>query len=165
MIKENLTRVRRRIEQAAARCGRDPASVRLLAVSKTVSAESVKEAIDAGVRLLGENYIQEAREKVDALIGSPASWHFIGHLQTNKARFAVELFDLIHSVDSLKLARELDKQARQRNKVQPILIQVNIAEEKSKSGITKRGGRKIDPRGQLLRQPFDPGAHDNAAFF
>ena len=138
MIKENLTRVRRRIEQAAGRCGRDPASVRLLAVSKTVSAESVKEAIDAGVRLLGENYIQEAREKVDVLMRSPASWHFIGHLQTNKARFAVELFDLIHSVDSLKLAHELDKQARQRNKVQPILIQVNIAEEKSKSGITEQ---------------------------
>lgn len=143
MIKENLTRVRRRIEQAAARCGRDPASVRLLAVSKTVSAENVKEAIDAGVRLLGENYIQEAREKVDALIGSPASWHFIGHLQTNKARFAVELFDLIHSVDSLKLARELDKQARRRKKVQPILIQVNIAEEKSKSGITEQAAPQL----------------------
>jgi pyridoxal phosphate enzyme (YggS family) len=143
VIKENLTRVHRRIEQAAARCGRDPASVRLLAVSKTVSAESVKEAIDAGIRLLGENYIQEAREKIDALMGSPASWHFIGHLQTNKARFAVELFDLIHSVDSLKLARELDKQARRQNKVQPILIQVNIAEEKSKSGITEQAAPQL----------------------
>lgn len=143
MIKENLTRIRRRIEQAATRCGRDPASVRLLAVSKTVSAESVKKAIDAGVRLLGENYIQEAREKIGALFASPAAWHFIGHLQTNKARFAVELFDLIHSVDSLKLARELDKQARQRNKVQPILIQVNIAEEKSKSGITEEAAAKL----------------------
>jgi pyridoxal phosphate enzyme (YggS family) len=143
MIKENLTQVRRRIEQAAARCGRDPDSVRLLAVSKTVSAESVKAAIDAGVRLLGENYIQEAREKVDALMGSPASWHFVGHLQTNKARFAVELFELIHSVDSLKLARELDKQARRQNKVQPILIQVNIAEEKSKSGITEQAAPQL----------------------
>ncbi len=143
MITENLTRVRRRIEQAAARCGRDPASVRLLAVSKTVSAESVKEAIDAGIRLLGENYIQEAREKIDALVGSPAAWHFIGHLQTNKARFAVELFDLIHSVDSLKLARELDKQARRQGKVQTILIQVNIAEEKSKSGITEQAAPQL----------------------
>ena len=143
MIKENLTRVLRRIEQAAARCGRDPASVHLLAVSKTVPAENVKEAIDAGVRLLGENYIQEAREKIDALMGSPAAWHFIGHLQTNKARFAVELFDLIHSVDSLKLARELDKQARRRNKVQPILIQVNIAEEKTKTGITEQAAPQL----------------------
>ena len=143
VIKENLTRVHRRIEQAAARCGRDPASVRLLAVSKTVAAESVKKAIDAGVRLLGENYIQEAREKAAALMGSPASWHFIGHLQTNKARFAVELFDLIHSVDSLKLARELDKKARQLNKVQPILIQLNIAEEKSKSGITEQAAPQL----------------------
>jgi len=143
MIKENLTRVRRRIEQAAARCGRDPASVRLLAVSKTVPAASVKEAIDAGIRLLGENYIQEAREKIDALVGSPATWHFIGHLQTNKARFAVELFDLIHSVDSLKLARELDKQARRQGKAQQILIQVNIAEEKSKSGITEQAAPQL----------------------
>ena len=146
MITENLTRVRRRIEQAAARCGRDPTSVRLLAVSKTVSAANVKEAIDAGIHLLGENYIQEAREKIDALMGSPAAWHFIGHLQTNKARFAVELFDLIHSVDSIKLARALDKQARRQGKIQPILIQVNIAEEKSKSGITE------DAAPQLIRQ-------------
>jgi hypothetical protein len=146
MITENLTRVRRRIEQAAARCGRDPTSVRLLAVSKTVSAANVKEAIDAGIHLLGENYIQEAREKIDALMGSPAAWHFIGHLQTNKARFAVELFDLIHSVDSIKLARALDKQARRQGKIQPILIQVNIAEEKSKSGITEEAAP------QLIRQ-------------
>lgn len=138
MIKENLARVRRRIDQAAARCGRNPATVRLVAVSKTVPASRVQEAIDAGVRLLGENYIQEAREKIDALVASPAAWHFIGHLQTNKARLAVELFELIHSVDSLKLARELDKQARRQNKVQPILIQVNIAEEISKSGITEQ---------------------------
>ena len=143
MITKNLSRIRRRIEQAAARCGRDPASVRLVAVSKTVSAESVKAAINAGMCLLGENYIQEAREKIAALMGSPASWHFIGHLQTNKARFAVELFDLIHSVDSLKLARELDKQARRQNKVQPILIQVNIAEEKSKSGITEQAAPQL----------------------
>ncbi len=143
MITENLTRVRRRIEQAAARCGRDPTSVRLLAVSKTVSAASVKEAIDAGIRLLGENYIQEAREKIDALMGSPAAWHFIGHLQTNKARFAVALFDLIHSVDSIKLARALDKQAQQQGKIQPILIQVNIAEEKSKSGITEEAAPQL----------------------
>jgi len=143
MIKDNIAQIRRRIEQAAARCGRDPASVRLLTVSKTVSAERVTEAIDAGIRLLGENYIQEAREKIDTLRGSPAVWHFIGHLQTNKARFAVGLFDLIHSVDSIKLARELDKQARRQGKVQPILIQVNIAEEKSKSGITEQAAPQL----------------------
>ena len=143
MIKDNIAQIRRRIEQAAVRCRRDPASVRLLTVSKTVSAERVTEAIDAGIRLLGENYIQEAREKIDTLRGSPAVWHFIGHLQTNKARFAVGLFDLIHSVDSIKLARELDKQARRQGKVQPILIQVNIAEEKSKSGITEQAAPQL----------------------
>jgi pyridoxal phosphate enzyme (YggS family) len=164
MIKDNIAQIRRRIEQAAARCGRDPARVRLLTVSKTVSAERVKEAIDAGIRLLGENYIQEAREKIDTLRGSPAVWHFIGHLQTNKARFAVGLFDLIHSVDSIKLARELDKQARRQGKVQPILIQVNIAEEKSKSGITEQAAPllirevsrcgNLSVRGLMTMPPF-----------
>lgn len=135
MIQENLTRVYRRIEQAAIRSGRDPAAVRLVAVSKTVSAARIAEAIGCGVRLLGENYIQEARQKIGALDAGQTAWHFIGHLQTNKARFAVELFDLIHSVDSLKLARALDKQARQLDKVQSILVQVNLAGEATKSGI------------------------------
>ncbi|MFZ0133386.1 MAG: YggS family pyridoxal phosphate-dependent enzyme [Desulfobacterales bacterium] len=137
MIQENLTRVYRRIEQAAVRCGRDPAAVRLVAVSKTVPAARIAEAIDCGVRLLGENYIQEARQKIGTLHANQAAWHFIGHLQTNKARFAVELFDLIHSVDSLKLARALDKQARQLDKVQPVLVQVNLAGEASKSGLSE----------------------------
>ncbi len=137
MIRENLARVYRRIEQAAVRSGRDPAAVRLVAVSKTVSAARIAEAISCGVRLLGENYIQEARQKIGTLATAQATWHFIGHLQTNKARFAVELFDLIHSVDSLKLARALDKQARQLDKVQPVLVQVNLAGEASKSGISE----------------------------
>jgi pyridoxal phosphate enzyme (YggS family) len=108
--------------------------VRLVAVSKTVPAERVEAAIKAGVQILGENYVQEARDKFNALSAYPVQWHFIGHLQSNKAKYAVRLFNLIHSVDSLKLARELDKQAARVDKVQNILVQVNIAEEATKSG-------------------------------
>ena len=128
--------MRERIRKACESCSRDADSVQLVAVSKTIPAETVREAIEAGVTILGENYVQEAREKFNALVQYPVSWHFIGHLQSNKAKYAVRLFDLIHSVDSLKLARELDKQAKKVDKIQPILIQVNISGEDTKSGIS-----------------------------
>jgi len=111
------------------------ASIRLLAVSKTMPAEVVQDSIEAGISNLGENYIQEAREKINALAAYPVTWHFIGHLQSNKAKYAVRLFDLIHSVDSLKLAQELNKYAKKNDKIQAILIQVNVAKEVSKSGV------------------------------
>jgi pyridoxal phosphate enzyme (YggS family) len=135
-LKQRLEQVRERIRKVCESCNRDADSVRLVAVSKTIPAGTVKEAIESGVRILGENYVQEAREKFDALIQYPVSWHFIGHLQSNKTKYAVRLFDLIHSVDSLKLARELDKQAKKVDKIQQILVQVNISEEDTKSGIT-----------------------------
>ena len=125
-----------RIRQAAESCSRDADSVRLVAVSKTIPAGTVKAAIEAGVAILGENYMQEAREKFNTLVQYPVSWHFIGHLQSNKAKYAVRLFDLIHSVDSFKLARELDKQAKKVDKIQQILVQVNISAEDTKSGIS-----------------------------
>jgi len=133
-IRNRLEKIKDRINKSAKRCGRDPQSVRLVAVSKTVPADRVKEAIDAGVDILGENYIQEVRTKFIELAAYTVSWHFIGHLQTNKAKYAVRLFDLIHSVDSLKLAHELDNQAKKINKIQDILIQINIGKEPSKSG-------------------------------
>ncbi len=108
-----------------------------MAVSKAKPGASVQMALDAGLDLFGENYIQEAREKVNALSASGAQWHFIGHLQSNKAKYAVKLFDLIHSVDSLKLARELNKQAARIDKVQPVLVQVNISAETTKSGTSR----------------------------
>jgi pyridoxal phosphate enzyme (YggS family) len=108
--------------------------VRLVAVSKTMPKEKLVAAVEAGVETLGENYVQEARDKFNDLYTLPVSWHFIGHLQRNKAKYVVKIFDLIHSVDSLKLAREIDKQAKKINKIQDILIQVNIAEESTKSG-------------------------------
>jgi pyridoxal phosphate enzyme (YggS family) len=124
-----------RIKKAAAACNRPLDSIQLIAVSKTMPAEIVKEAIEAGVTDLGENYIQEARDKVSALATSDVNWHYIGHLQSNKAKYAVRLFDLIHSVDSLKLARELNKYAQKNDKIQSILVQVNVAREDTKSGI------------------------------
>ncbi len=132
-----------RIKAAAISCNRDPESIRLVAVSKTVPADRVREAINAGVTTLGENYMQEAREKFNALSSYNVSWHFIGHLQTNKAKYAVRLFDLIHTVDSLKLALELNKQSRKINKIQQILIQINIGRESSKSGIYKQDALKL----------------------
>lgn len=134
-MRQRLEKIKERIQQAAEACGRDAESVRLVAVSKTVAPEAVREALEAGVTVLGENYVQEAREKFKALVQYPVSWHFIGHLQSNKAKYAVRLFDLIHSVDSLKLARELDKQAAKVDKIQQILVQVNISGEETKSGI------------------------------
>ena len=138
MIKR-LQNVKNRIEKAARACGRDPETVRLVAVSKTVPTNRVRQAIQAGVAILGENYVQEARTKFNDLATYPVSWHFVGHLQSNKAKYAVRLFDLIHSVDTFKLARELDKQSHKINKVQEVLIQVNISEEASKSGVDVEG--------------------------
>ena len=133
-LKKRLENVKDRINKTALKCGRDPESIHLVAVSKTIPTNRVREAIMAGVTTLGENYVQEARNKFNVLGTFPVSWHFIGHLQSNKAKYAVRLFDLIHSVDTLKLARELNQQANKINKVQEILIQINISKEASKSG-------------------------------
>jgi pyridoxal phosphate enzyme (YggS family) len=135
-LNQRLENIKERIRRVADSCNRDPDSIRLVAVSKTVPAKTVKAAIEAGAKILGENYVQEAREKFDALVHYPVSWHFIGHLQSNKAKYAVRLFDLIHSVDSLKLACALDKEAKKVDKIQPVLIQVNISGEDTKSGIS-----------------------------
>lgn len=135
MVKKNLENVLKRIQNAAIRCGRAPDSIRLVAVTKTVPAHRIIEAVVAGANIFGENYVQEAREKILELSKLPVSWHFIGTLQSNKAKYVVKLFDLIHSVDSVKLAMEIDKQARKISKIQKILIQINVAGEIQKSGI------------------------------
>ena len=134
-MRDRISRIRSRIETAVEDSGRQPEDVKLVAVSKTVPFEKILTAIDLGVTVFGENYVQEARDKFNALYSHPLSWHFIGHLQSNKAKYVVKIFDLIHSVDSLKLSREIDKQAGKTGKVQSVLIQVNIAEETSKSGV------------------------------
>jgi len=133
-IAANLQLIRERLAAAARRAGREPDSVRLVAVSKTVDLERLREAVAAGQREFGENYLQEAKGKIAAL-GEGLVWHFIGHLQRNKAKAAVELFHLIHSVDRLPLAEALDAAAARLGKVQDILLQVNLAGEETKSGV------------------------------
>ena len=133
-IDSNITAIRGRIKQAALNAGRNPSEIKLMAVTKTVVDDRILEAIASGVELIGENYIQEARRKHD-VIGARAQFHFIGHLQTNKAKYAVQLFTLIHSVDRIELAEELNKKAASIGKTQNILIEVNTSGEASKSGI------------------------------
>ncbi|HSO61620.1 MAG TPA: YggS family pyridoxal phosphate-dependent enzyme [Desulfobacterales bacterium] len=130
-----LEHVRARISAAAQACGRRGSDVNLVAVTKTFPAEAIREAVAGGAAHIGENYIQEARDKFEQLHTLPVRWHFIGHLQSNKARYAVRMFDLIHTVDSLRLAVELDQCARKLKKRQAVLVQVNVAGEATKSGV------------------------------
>ena len=132
-VKENILRIRERIAAAAARAGRDPAGVRLMGVTKTVGDDRILQAIEAGIDIIGENYVQEARRKIE-LMGKSAEWHFIGHLQTNKAKYAVRLFDMIHSVNRMSLAEELNRRAAAAGVVLRVLIEVNLGGEESKSG-------------------------------
>ena len=133
-IKTRFESIKKQVQEAALACGRDPESVTLIGVSKRKSADIITRGLEAGASHLGENYIQEAVEKIDILGRDRACWHFIGHLQSNKAKFAVKYFDYIHTVDKIKLAREINKQAKKIDKIQKVLIEVNIAEESSKSG-------------------------------
>jgi pyridoxal phosphate enzyme (YggS family) len=133
-IAENLKTVVDRIAAAAKRAGREPSSVRLIVVTKTVDVDRIREAVAAGAVILGENRVQEAKAKIEEL-GGIAGWHLIGHLQSNKAKYAVKLFDLIHSVDNLELAKEIDKQAAKIGKIQNVLIEVSIAGEAQKAGV------------------------------
>jgi pyridoxal phosphate enzyme (YggS family) len=132
-IRENLLRVTERIEKAVRNAGRNLKDIRLVAVSKTVETDRIREAIEAGVTILGENYVQEAQKKIEE-IGKSVSWHFIGHLQSNKAKVAVRLFDAIHSVDSVGLAEELNRRAQQANQKIPVMIEVNLSGETTKFG-------------------------------
>ena len=129
----NLKQTRQRIKESCARAGRNPDEVTLVAVSKGHPPDVVREAVELGQILFGENKVQEAKAKIP-LCPSDARWHMIGHLQTNKCRDAVQLFDMIHGVDSLRLAQELDKCAERAARTVPILLEVNIAAESSKFG-------------------------------
>jgi hypothetical protein len=132
-IAANLNSVHQRIALACERVGSDPANVTLLIVSKGHPAETVRAAADLGLTLFGENRVQEARAKI-GLCPSRLRWHLIGHLQSNKCRDAVHFFEMIHSVDSLQLAAEINKWAEKSAKTMPVLIEVNVAGESSKFG-------------------------------
>ena len=146
-IKKNLETVRGKISDAAAASGRNGEDVILVAVSKTRTPEEINTAIDAGTTDIGENKVQEIMDKYDAV--KPVRWHMIGHLQTNKVKYIIDKVDMIHSVDSIKLAKEIDKRAKAAGKTMDILVQINPAEEESKFGVT------IDGAGDLVREILD----------
>lgn len=135
-VAANTRTVLARIQEAAVKCGRDPATIKLLAASKSQSAEKIRAAIAAGVRLFGENYVQEAKDKREA-VKDGVEWHMIGHLQRNKVKAALDLFDLIESLDSAALAKELDKEGKKRGRKVAVFVEVNLAGEESKTGIDK----------------------------
>lgn len=136
-IRERLVRVREQIAQAAERSGRSAEDITLIAVSKTFDSATVQQAVDAGARDLGENRVQEAIAKVGAVEGD-VRWHLIGHLQSNKARQAIEAFDVIHTIDSSQLAERLDRIAGELGLRRTVLIQVDLAREPTKSGADER---------------------------
>jgi pyridoxal phosphate enzyme (YggS family) len=173
-IADNLKMVTDRIASAAKRSGRDLLSVKLVVVTKTVDVDRIREAVDAGALILGENRVQEAKEKIEKL-GPIASWHLIGHLQTNKAKYAVKLFYLIHSVDSLELAKEIDKQAAKIGKVQDVLIEVSISGEASKAGVASENAaalvkgaaklKNISIKGLMTMPPYSDSPEDSRPYF
>ncbi len=133
-IEKRLQKIQDQIRISATQVGRDPSEIKIIAVTKTVSVQQIRDAQLAGVKEIGENRVQETLDKYQTL-GRSLKWHLIGHLQTNKVKKALTVFDLIHSVDSLNLAQEIQKEAEKLKKTVPILVQVNTSEEESKFGL------------------------------
>lgn len=173
-VAEALGLVRDRIARAAARAGRSPEEISLVAVSKTVSSSRIAEAIEAGQTLFGENRVQEAKEKI-AAFGPEITWHMIGHLQKNKSRAAVEIFDALESLDSEELALLLNRRAAEAGKVMPVFIQVKEAEETAKSGIRPEDVPALIERvlslpslvlrGLMTMPPWPAAPEDSRPFF
>jgi PLP dependent protein len=177
-ISENLAAVRERIAATARRAGRSSSDIALMGVSKTHPAERIREAYAAGLRLFGENRVQEFAAKTNALADlSEADWHMIGHLQTNKAGKAAELFSAVDSVDSVKLAEKLDAAARDAGKKLTVLIEINVGGEAAKSGVAP-GSRELEDlilsasrfealefRGLMTVPPFTDDAEGARMFF
>jgi len=173
-IRANLKAVSEQIKLAAGECGRSPEDVLLCAVSKTRSPEEINIAIDAGVTDIGENKVQEIMDKFDAI--KPVRWHMIGHLQTNKVKYIIDKVDMIHSVDSYKLAAEINRRAAQHNKVMDVLLQVNAAREESKFGVTLdeteglikeilENCQNVRIRGLMCVAPFAENPEDIKVYF
>ncbi len=164
-IGENIRKIHEQIEEATIRSGRKKEEILLLAVTKTVSPEAIEIAIEEGINTFGENRFQEASGKIP-LVKSEAVWHMVGHLQSNKAKGAVELFQMIHSLDSLKLARKINACAKEHGKIQQCLVEVNLSGEESKFGIAPNDLRRflencssfehIAIQGLMTIPPYDP---------
>jgi len=164
MIKENVKKILDEL----------PTSVELVAASKTRTPEEILQAIQAGIKIIGQNYVQEA-QKAYSIIGQQAKWHFIGHLQRNKVKKAVEIFDMIETIDSIGLASEIDKQCRRLGKIMPILIEINSGREQQKYGIfpedmedlTKKisGLKNIKIQGLMTMGPMFGNPEDARPYF
>ncbi|MBM3804396.1 MAG: YggS family pyridoxal phosphate-dependent enzyme [Acidimicrobiia bacterium] len=174
-VQANLETVLQDIEHATLRAGRPKGSVKLVAVSKTVDVESIRQAVAAGVTVLGENRVQEASSKRPLLADLAAEWHLIGSLQKNKANRAAEIFDWIESLDDLELAARLDRACERLAKRMPVLIQVNVGREASKSGIAEEeaiefsrrlsGFTHLDVRGLMAIPPFTEDPEEARPYF
>jgi pyridoxal phosphate enzyme (YggS family) len=174
ILQDNLNSIQQRIRAACQRAGREPDSVTLLAVSKTHPPDTIQVAADCGLIFFGENKVQEAKAKIPLCPGK-LRWHFIGHLQSNKCRDAVELFEMIQSVDSLPLAREISKRCEQAAKTMPVLLEVNLAGEASKFGYKPEqllaelkeinSLTRIEIRGLMTVPPWSPDAEDSRPHF
>jgi pyridoxal phosphate enzyme (YggS family) len=173
-LRGNLDQVRRRMENTAVKVGRDPAGIKLVAVSKTHPAEMLEQAISCGITIFGENKVQEAEPKILSIGRQRAEWHLIGHLQSNKARRAVELFDVIHTLDSIELAKRLERICSETGRDSlKVLAQIDLAGETTKSGVPEdhlaglveflRGCQHLKFDGLMLVPPYfeDPEAVRN----
>ncbi|MBL7170886.1 MAG: YggS family pyridoxal phosphate-dependent enzyme [Candidatus Omnitrophica bacterium] len=176
MKSQKINEVRQRIESACARSGRNPSEIVLIAVTKTVSPETIQEAIRCGLNTFGENKVQEAGKKINELgLEAGISWHMIGHLQTNKVKDAIELFSLIHAVDSLRLCEKINERADKIGKVVDILLEINLSGEKTKYGFSEKGlfdiiksmekYPNIRIRGLMTMTPFSEEPEDSRKYF
>ena len=173
-IAANIKGIIHKIKLAAERVGRKEESVKLVAVTKTVDVSKIKEAMAAGIKIIGENRVQEAREKFKD-IGKEVEWHLIGHLQTNKVKYIFDIFSLIHSVDSLSLAEEIQKRAENKGLETDILIEVNLSGEKTKFGILPEKAinfvkdisrfKNINIMGLMTIPPFSESPEDSRKYF
>lgn len=174
MLSENLKEVEERIRRACVRSGRNRNDVTLIAVSKTKPAEVLQEAYDLGIRTFGENKVQELTEKYDLLPGD-IQWHMIGHLQRNKVKYIIDKTELIHSVDSLRLAETIEKEAEKHDMICDVLIEVNVAGEESKYGVDPEElndlimeisrFRHVRVRGLMTIAPFVENPEENRPIF
>ena len=175
MIADNLKSVKSRIGEAARKAGRSPDSIRLVVVSKQVSSEKIISAYEAGAECFGENKIQEAVDKIENVKLQGLAWHFIGHLQKNKIKYINSHFDLIHSVDSLSLAEKISEHSKSQDRVQPVLLQINISGEEAKFGMSPSdlveqlsdfavfNGIRI--KGLMTIPPQDPNPESSRQYF
>lgn len=172
---ERIANVRERIAQAALRSGRELADVALVAVTKAFPAEVVREAIACGLTVFGENRVQEARAKIPLIGRQGVSWHLVGHLQRNKVKYCFDLFDLIHSVDSVALAEEIDRRAEARDAVMEVLIEVNVGGEGAKHGVAPEEAlnlaraagelKRVKVKGLMTMPPWVSDPEDNREHF